>query len=218
MAKIPYSAPTSSEGVYWFVRCVQKTIFARQLLYKCVRMCGDENLAAGIIVEKLRRGTWQLKGWEWASNTYNSETSVILREEVDGNWVMVKQIPGKEPIQTNTFQKISSATESNETIKLFFESLLYTSACLQYAIDQYVYSLYGINTEFQLALEEELKLNLFEISNKYPRLINDDNMLETKGTVPMWGNTLIDEAEISIENGQKLLMKWQKNSGAVSIC
>jgi hypothetical protein len=254
MAKIPYAAPNNSEGVEWFIKCVQRMILARQMLYEGVRMCGDEEKVASTVVEKLRRGAWQLTGREWQekeSNAYNDETSVILREEQEGNWVMVKQIRGRgdgveyslcpgsgEPIprhdeeettmQTNSYHNFSSASEvamlkdhrtpsgSNVTkthiMKPFFESLLYASACLQYAIDQYVYSLYGIDAKFQLALEEELKLELFEaILSKYPRLngtvgnVGDDGEVEAKGTIPEWGERLFEEVEMSIEEGQNLL-------------
>jgi len=148
MAKIPYAAPADSTGVEWFIRCVQRMILARQMLYEGIRICGDEEKVASTVVEKLRRGGWQL---------------------------------------------------------------IYASACLQYAIDQYTYSLYGINSKFQMALEEELKLELFEaILNKYPRLNGtagnvEEGEEEKKGTVPEWGERLFEEVEISIEEGQNLL-------------
>ncbi|CAB4405647.1 unnamed protein product [Rhizophagus irregularis] len=252
MAKIPYAAPAHSDGVEWFIRCVQRMILARQMLYEGIRICGDEDKVASTIVEKLRRGAWQLTGREWQekeSNAYNDETSVILREEQEGNWVMVKQCRGRgdgveyslcpgsggEQVarheteetteQTTTFHNFSSAADAavlkdhrapsgnniskTHIMKPFFESLLYASACLQYAIDQYVYTLYGINAKFQMALEEELKLELFEaILNKYPRLngtAGNEDGEEKKGKVPEWGERLFEEVEVSIEEGQNLL-------------
>jgi len=251
MAKIPYAAPTHSDGVEWFIRCVQRMILARQMLYEGIRICGDEDKVASTIVEKLRRGAWQLTGREWQekeSNAYNDETSVILREEQEGNWVMVKQCRGRgdgveyslcpgsggdqvvrheeeeTTEQTTTFHNFSSTADAavlkdhrtpggniskTHIMKPFFESLLYASACLQYAIDQYAYSLYGINAKFQMALEEELKLELFEaILNKYPRLngtAGNEDGEEKRGAVPEWGERLFEEVEVSIEEGQNLL-------------
>jgi hypothetical protein len=228
-------------------------VLSRQMLYEGVRMCSDEEKVASTVVEKLRRGAWQLTGREWQekeSNAIDDEASVVLREEQDGNWVMVKQCRGRgdgveyslcpgsgevarhneEEIiteQTTTFNNFSSATEvtilkdhrtpsgnnitKTHMMKPFFESLLYASACLQYAIDQYTYTLYGIDAKFQMALEEELKLELFEaILNKYPRLngaagnVNESEE-NTKGKVPEWGERLFEEVEISIEEGQNLL-------------
>ena len=251
MAKIPYSAPNNPEGAEWFIKCVRSMTLARQMLYNCLRMCDDEKVAI-TVVEKLRRGAWQLTGREWQekeSNAYNDETSVILSEEQEGNWVMVKQIRGRgdgveyslcpgsgksiqrhneeeSNTQSNSYYNFSSASEvamlkdhrtpsgSNVTkshiMKPFFESLLYASACLQYAIDQYVYTLYGIDGKFQLALEEELKLEIFEaILSKYPRLngtvsnVGDVGETETKGAIPEWGERLFEEVEMSIEEGRK---------------
>ncbi len=249
MAKIPYAAPTDSEGVEWFIRCVQRMVFVRQMLHEGIRMCDEEEKVASAIVEKMRRGTWQLTSREWLEkddNACSDDTSVVLREEQDGNWVMVKQCRGRgegieyslcpgsgEQVsrhdevavgQTSTFNHSSSAEVSmlkdhrspngnsitkTHIMKPFFESLLYASACLQYAIDQYTYSLYGIDAKFQTTLEEELKLELFEaILNSYPRLngtVSNVDGVGTKGTIPEWGERLYEEVETAIEKGEDLL-------------
>jgi hypothetical protein len=213
MARIPYSAPSNSDGVDWLIRCVQKMTLSRKMLYEGIRMFDDKGKVASSVVEKLRRGTWTLTGKDWQkdeSNANNDDTSVILSEEQDGNWVIVKQLTS-----ASTFHNVSSVNEVTvlkeyripsasivtkpHMMKPFFESLLYVSACLQYAIDQYVYSLYCIDIEHQLALEKELKLEFCEkIMIKYPRIGNRE--LELKGLVPDWGEKLISEVRDLIEN------------------
>ncbi|CAG8517428.1 15080_t:CDS:2, partial [Racocetra fulgida] len=226
MAKIPYAAPTNRDGIDWFIRCTQKMIVVRQMLYEGIGTCEDEEKVGGAVVEKLRRGTWQLTGREWQekeSDAYNNETSVVLREEQEGNWVMVKQCRGREESldyslcpefedeqgarqSTECYNRYSSsagmsvmnehrATRGSTTrthfLKPFFESLLHASACLQYGIDQYAYSLYGIDAKFQIALEEELKIENFDIIiTKFPRW---------NGVVPEWGERLLLEVGQAIK-------------------
>ncbi|CAI2173876.1 1067_t:CDS:2 [Funneliformis geosporum] len=244
MAKIPYAAPTDSEGVDWFIKCVEKMTKVRQMLYEGIQVCDEEEKVASAVVEKLRRGAWQLSGREWqerGSDAIN-ETSVVLREEQDGNWVMVRQFRGRgdgveyslcpgsgeqvprhdeaETGQTSSFNNHLSSAEvakdhrsptgnltKTHVMKPFFEALLYASACLQYGIDQYTYTLYGIDVKFQMALEEELKLELFEaILSKYPRLngiVGTVDGVETRGMIPEWGERLYEEVEMSIDKGQR---------------
>ncbi|RHZ72691.1 hypothetical protein Glove_241g22 [Diversispora epigaea] len=244
MAKIPYAAPTDTEGINWFIDCTQKMITVRQMLYEGIGLCDEEEKVAGAVVEKLRRGSWQLAGREWQekeSDSYNDETSVVLREEQEGNWVMVKQCRGRGDIAEYSLipGEISSSIQQDEIggltsrlrsaallndqrypntrthmMKPFFESLLHSSACLQHAIDQYAYSLYGIDIKFQVALEEELKLEIFEVViKKYPRWngpvnqsnSNKSNGTETKGVIPEWGERLLSEVEQAIEGVQHVL-------------
>ncbi|CAG8519622.1 21362_t:CDS:2 [Dentiscutata erythropus] len=245
MAKIPYAAPTNPDGIDWFIKCTQRMIRVRQMLYEGIGSCEDEEKVGGAVVEKLRRGTWQLTGREWQekeSDGCNNETSVILREEQEGNWVMVKQCrgrgenleyslcPGFEDEQgagqsSKLYNRYSSsagmsvmnehrATKGNTTrthfLKPFFESLLHASACLQYGIDQYAYSLYGIDAKFQIALEEELKIENFEIIiTKFPRwngnIRNGPGETETRGVVPEWGERLLVEVDQAIKGGECLL-------------
>ncbi|CAG8493446.1 4479_t:CDS:2 [Cetraspora pellucida] len=245
MAKIPYAAPTNRDGIDWFIRCTQKMIIVRQMLYEGIGTCEDEEKVGGAVVEKLRRGTWQLTGREWQekeSDAYNNETSVVLREEQEGNWVMVKQCRGREESldyslcpefedeqevrqSTECYNKYSSSagmsvvnelrtTRGNITrthfLKPFFESLLHASACLQYGIDQYAYSIYGIDAKFQIALEEELKIENFDIIiTKFPRwngnISNSHGEAETRGIMPEWGERLLLEVDQAIKGGENLL-------------
>jgi len=97
MAKIPYAAPTNHEGVEWFIKCTQMMVQVRRLLYEGIGLCDEEEKVGGAVVEKLRRGAWQLIGREWqekASDAFDDET-IILKEEQEGNWVMVKQCRGR---------------------------------------------------------------------------------------------------------------------------
>ncbi|CAJ0644539.1 16237_t:CDS:2 [Entrophospora sp. SA101] len=250
MAKIPYSVPTNEEGINWVIKCVQKMIIIRQKLYEGIGLCDEEEKIAGTIVEKLRRGTWQLTGREWQEKESpgngsgnKDETNVVLTEEQDGNWVMVKQFRGRgdgleyssdvdmlngdlynnQPVigrskQNNNCGGGGGGVDSNMTktqiMKPFFESLLHASACLQYAIDQYTYSLYGVEVKYQIALEEELKLEVFEsMVSKYPRwntnVINcNDVVVESvKGATPDWSERMYNEVERAIETSQYLLQQ-----------
>ncbi|CAG8512760.1 10548_t:CDS:10 [Acaulospora morrowiae] len=245
MAKIPYAAPTDGTGVDWFIRCTSKMTQVRKMLYEGISLCEDEEKVGSAVVEKLRRGAWQLIGREWQekeSDAFDDET-IVLKEEQEGNWVMVKQCRGRgdeyslypdtgetssspryNDVRTPGFrdypssgaaafndQRINTGNTRTHLMKPFFESLLHASACLQYAIDQYTYSLYGIHTEFQIALEEELKLEIFEaIITKFPRWngANSNSVpggVETKGAIPEWGERLLVEVEQAIEGGQLLL-------------
>nr|CAG8477876.1 9899_t:CDS:2 [Entrophospora candida] len=256
MAKIPYSVPTDEEGINWVIKCVQKMIVIRQKLYEGIGLCDEEEKIAGTIVEKLRRGTWQLTGREWQEKESpgngsgnKDETNVVLTEEQDGNWVMVKQFRGRGDVleyslcprlvlpeqlpkinyqnnhnvigrskQNNNCGGGGGGVDSNMTktqiMKPFFESLLHASACLQYAIDQYTYSLYGVEVKYQIALEEELKLEVFEsMVSKYPRwntnVINcNDVVVESvKGATPDWSERMYKEVERAIETSQYLLQQ-----------
>ncbi|CAG8534867.1 13753_t:CDS:1 [Acaulospora colombiana] len=240
MAKIPYAAPNDPKGIDWFIRCTQKMVQVRQLLYEGIGLCDDEEKVGSAVVEKLRRGAWQLIGREWQekeSDAFDDET-IILREEQEGNWVMVKQCRGRgdeyspcpetgessspppglrdcsaSVLENSAEQRVPTRTHM---MKPFFESLLHASACLQYAIDQYAYSLYGIYTKFQVALEEELKLEIFEaITTKFPRWNgangnNGPSGAETKGAVPEWGERLIAEVEKAIEGGQLIFRQRER--------
>ncbi|CAG8533910.1 219_t:CDS:2 [Ambispora gerdemannii] len=279
MAKIPYAPPNDLVGANWFSECVEKMIYVRKMLFEGIRLCDDEDKVSSAVVEKLRRGAWQLTGREWQEKEKDGEgdeTSVVLREEQEGNWVMVKKCRGRgdgveyslypevvprsmelgdhsvsstslRQLTNNNYHHSTIATvdidmlngvqhsrhhqhqlpggsssgssnsssnryNTNKTriMKPFFESLLHASACLQYTIDQYVYSLYGIDTNFQIALEEDLKLEIFEvITTTYPRWNGssssassptDSNLMTHK-----WGEKLIREVEQAINEGENLL-------------
>ncbi|KAG9285956.1 hypothetical protein G9A89_002376 [Geosiphon pyriformis] len=257
MAKIPYAPPEDMDGANWFSGCVKRMIHVRKMLFEGIRLCDDEDKVSSAVVEKLRRGAWQLTGREWQEKEKDGdgdETSVVLREEQEGNWVMVKKCRGRgdgveyslypeivprfdEIIDGSTLTSSPHHTTDNDVemlntpqatgryganktriMKPFFESLLHASACLQYTIDQYVYSLYGIEPNFQIALEEDLKLEIFDfITTNYPRWNgpNANNLtssngakgsgLELRGKIPQWGERLIMEVEKAIDEGQNLL-------------
>ncbi|CAG8637648.1 10443_t:CDS:10, partial [Ambispora leptoticha] len=286
MAKIPYAPPDDSDGAEWFSRCVVKMIYVRKMLFEGIRLCDDEDKVSSAVVEKLRRGSWQLTGREWQEKEKDGEgdeTSVVLREEQEGNWVMVKKCRGRgdgveyslypevvpRPMELDDHSVSSTSlgrqshhhhstittvdidmlngvqhsrhyqhqlpargsnnsnsgnrynTNKTRIMKPFFESLLHASACLQYAIDQYVYSLYGIDTDFQIALEGDLKLEIFEvITTTYPRWTSSSSTSGTSsptstdsnimihnhaGKVPEWGGSLIREVEQAIHVGESLL-------------
>ncbi|CAG8496879.1 2072_t:CDS:2, partial [Scutellospora calospora] len=226
MAKIPYAAPTDPNGINWFIECTRKMIIVRQMLYEGIGSCEDEEKVGGAVVEKLRRGAWQLTGREWQereSEIFNNESSVILREEQEGNWVMVKECRGRGESQEYSLcsgfeEEQRRNTTRTHFLKPFFESLLHASACLQYGIDQYAYSLYGIDGKFQMALEEELKIENFEIIiTKFPRwngnISNGHVKTETRGVVPEWGERLLQEVDQAIKGGEILLRHKRTSTG-----
>jgi hypothetical protein len=109
-----------------------------------------------------------------------------------------------------------------QSMRNFFETLLYASACLQYAVDQYTYSLYGIESTAQESLEAELKLEVPEgITDSYPRWngngANGTGHIAANGTghiaagevvrgyTPVWSEQLLKKADQTIVDGEATL-------------
>ncbi|CAG8548655.1 4403_t:CDS:2 [Paraglomus occultum] len=247
MAKIPYAPPTDLSTVEWFVECVRKMVRVRRMLFEGLAYCDDADKVGSTIIENLRRGTWLLTGREWEKER-SEETDgnrVVLTEEKEGNWVTVKkrrghgdgveysmypESTGRDEVMvceialpratTITTQRIfrNTCMTKTQSMRHFFESLLYASACLQYAIDQYTYSLYGIEATAQESLEAELKLEVPEgVTESRPRWngVSGNHTgrlgnVVVRGYLPAWSDQLFREVNQTIKEGQLTLAEKKR--------
>ncbi|KAL1914520.1 uncharacterized protein VTP21DRAFT_8234 [Calcarisporiella thermophila] len=188
MARVPYAKP---RGQLCIESMVDLAIGAREvrhlLFWIATGGSGDsEGVGKGFpVAEKIRRGIWEIS---------KSEKTCLL------DWWSKRIESARREKEPNGNSKNSGARGSgNESVIHHVETLLWIGAILQYAVDQHAYALYHINPGIQVALEQELGLEVSEkIIEQYPRFTppshtqGETNVIE-ETRVPSWGAELIKE-------------------------